>query len=152
MSAPTAGRPGPVTRPDGVTVLPACAEDTTSGAREALRDLAVLAHDTGRRSWAVVGPVAGAGPEEHDALGRLAVRLNVGRLVALGDAAGAVHAGAVLEGSWGEESVHAPDAASAAAHLAAELRPGDLVLLVGPRAEALRPALLARDDDPGSPA
>jgi UDP-N-acetylmuramoyl-tripeptide--D-alanyl-D-alanine ligase len=66
---------------------------------------------------------------EHDAIGRLAVRLDVDRLVVIGEEAAPIHAGAVLEGSWGEESVHVPDTDAATRLLEAELRPGDVVLV-----------------------
>ena len=39
-----------------------------------------------------------------------------------------MHLGALLEGSWGEESVFVPDNAAAEAWLAAHLQPGDVVL------------------------
>ncbi|PAX87094.1 hypothetical protein CLM82_27565, partial [Streptomyces albidoflavus] len=42
---------------------------------------------------------------EHDAVGRLAVRLNVSKLVAVGGREAAwLQMGAYNEGSWGEES------------------------------------------------
>jgi hypothetical protein len=44
-------------------------------------------------------------------------------------AGGGIHAGAVLEGTWGGESVHVPDVDAAVALLREELRPGDVVLV-----------------------
>nr|WP_284287428.1 cyanophycin synthetase [Angustibacter aerolatus] len=81
---------------------------------------ALKAMSAGRRTWAVLGEMLELGPDavaEHDAIGRLAVRLDVSRLVAVGEGARAVHTGAVMEGSWGEESVHVPDADAALALL-----------------------------------
>jgi UDP-N-acetylmuramoyl-tripeptide--D-alanyl-D-alanine ligase len=66
---------------------------------------------------------------EHDEIGRLVVRLDISKLVVIGDAARAMHQGAHLEGSWGEESVLVPDADAAIALLRAEIRPGDVVLV-----------------------
>jgi UDP-N-acetylmuramoyl-tripeptide--D-alanyl-D-alanine ligase len=40
-----------------------------------------------------------------------------------------MHQGAVMEGSWGSESVLVPDADTALALLRAELAPGDVVLV-----------------------
>ena len=55
-----------------------------------------------------------------------------------------MHQGAVMEGSWGSESVRVPDAEAALALLRAELAPGDVVLVkasneagLGALAEAL---------------
>ena len=51
---------------------------------------------------------------EHDAIGRLAVRLDVKRLVVVGEGAVADRtSGARQEGSWGEESRGVPDADAA---------------------------------------
>jgi UDP-N-acetylmuramoyl-tripeptide--D-alanyl-D-alanine ligase len=90
-----------------------------------------------------LGPAAG---QEHDAIGRLAVRLDVSRLLAVGEGARAVHLGATHEGSWGDESAWVPDVDAAVAVLRAELRPGDVVLVKASRAaglERVAEALLA---------
>ena len=77
---------------------------------------------------AVLGPMDELGPtsvDEHDAIGRLAVRLDVGKLVVVGSDAAAIHTGADLEGSWGEESVLVADVADGAGGAVGdELRPG----------------------------
>ncbi len=71
---------------------------------------------------------------EHDAVGRLAVRLNVSKLVAVGGReARWLQLGAYNEGSWGEESVHVSDAQAAVELLRSELRPGDVVLVKASR-------------------
>ena len=72
--------------------------------REGLRDLAVASDGKARRTVAVLGDLPGEREDLMD-LGRLVVRLDISSLVVVGDA-GPVHAGAVLEGSWGEESRH----------------------------------------------
>jgi UDP-N-acetylmuramoyl-tripeptide--D-alanyl-D-alanine ligase len=93
-----------------------------------------------RRTWAVLGPMAELGEDsgaEHDAIGRLVVRLNVDRLVVVGKEAGPIHAGATLEGSWGDESTHVPDIAAAVELLRAELRTGDVVLVKASRSAGL---------------
>ena len=87
-----------------------------------------------RRSWAVLGEMAELGDDaisEHDRIGRLAVRLDVSRLVVVGTgrSMSAMHQGAVMEGSWGAEATRVDDADAALALLCAELRPGDVVLV-----------------------
>ena len=48
-----------------------------------------------------------------------------------------MHQGAVMEGSWGSESVQVPDAAAALELLRAELSPGDVVLVKASNAAGL---------------
>jgi UDP-N-acetylmuramoyl-tripeptide--D-alanyl-D-alanine ligase len=120
-------------RADGVVVVDDAYNANPESVRAALKALAALARARpGARSWAVLGPMLELGErsgEEHDAIGRLAVRLRVDRLVAVGEGAARVHAGASHEGSWGEESVMVADPDAALALLRAELRPGDVVLV-----------------------
>ncbi len=104
--------------------------------RAALKALVTMskAGDAPRRSWAVLGEMAELGEEsviEHDAIGRLAVRLDVDRLVVVGTGrpSRAMHQGAVMEGSWGEESVLVPDIGAAIALLGDAVEPGDVVLV-----------------------
>eukprot|EP01133_Synstelium_polycarpum_P029567 gene29567-36255_t len=109
-------------RADGVTVVNDSYNANPDSMRAALK------------AWAVLGEMGELGPEsvvEHDAIGRLAVRLDVSKLIVVGTGrtSRAMHQGAVMEGSWGDESVVVPDAAAAIAILEAELEPGDLVLV-----------------------
>ena len=88
--------------------------------------------------------------EEHDAIGRLAVRLDVAKLVAVGEGARPVHLGAAHEGSWGEESAWVPDVDAAIALLRDEVQPGDVVLVKASRSiglERVAEALLVEDGD-----
>ena len=99
--------------------------------RAGLKALAAMAQD-GRRSWAVLGVMGELGEDAvtaHDEIGRLVVRLNIGKLVVIGPDAAAMHRGACQEGSWGEESVLVPDVEAAVALLHDQLRPGDVVLV-----------------------
>lgn len=111
-----------------MTVL-SCAADVDS-LREGLRQLAVASEGKSRRTWAVVGPVPGADSGELMDLGRFLVRLDISALVVVGQA-GPVHAGAVLEGSWGEESRHVASQEEALAVLRSSLTPDDVVLVSG---------------------
>ncbi|MFJ6742073.1 UDP-N-acetylmuramoyl-tripeptide--D-alanyl-D-alanine ligase [Streptomyces sp. NPDC091279] len=126
-------------RPDGVTIVNDAYNANPESMRAALRALAAMGR--GRRTWAVLGKMAELGDEalaEHDAVGRLAVRLNVGKLVAVGgQEASWLQLGAYNEGSWGEESVHVSDAQAAIDLLRSELRPGDVVLVKASRSVGL---------------
>jgi len=126
-------------RADGVTVVNDAYNANPDSTRAALRALAAMGK--GRRTWAVLGEMAELGDEalaEHDAVGRLAVRLNVAKLVAVGGReAGWLDMGAKNEGSWGEESVHVSDADAAIELLRSQLRPGDVVLVKASRSAGL---------------
>ncbi|MET9108270.1 UDP-N-acetylmuramoyl-tripeptide--D-alanyl-D-alanine ligase [Streptomyces zhihengii] len=131
-------------RPDGVTIVNDAYNANPESMRAALRALAAMgeaARAKGGRTWAVLGMMAELGDEalaEHDAVGRLAVRLNVGKLVAVGGReASWLQLGAYNEGSWGEESVHVSDAQAAVDLLRSELRPGDVVLVKASRSVGL---------------
>ncbi|GAA2504731.1 UDP-N-acetylmuramoyl-tripeptide--D-alanyl-D-alanine ligase [Streptomyces thermolineatus] len=135
-------------RADGVTVVNDAYNANPESMRAALR--ALVAMGRGRRTWAVLGEMAELGGDslaEHDAVGRMAVRLNVSKLVAVGGQAAAwMRVGAYNEGSWGEESVHVSDAQEAIELLRTEVRPGDVVLVKASRAiglEKVAQALLA---------
>ncbi|MFR0352038.1 UDP-N-acetylmuramoyl-tripeptide--D-alanyl-D-alanine ligase [Streptomyces sediminimaris] len=140
-------------RPDGVTIVNDAYNANPESMRAALRALVAMGRASrarGGRTWAVLGKMAELGDEalaEHDAVGRLAVRLNVGKLVAVGGReASWLQLGAYNEGSWGEESVHVSDAQAAIDLLRSELRPGDVVLVKASRSvglEGVAQALLA---------
>ncbi|MFJ9647359.1 UDP-N-acetylmuramoyl-tripeptide--D-alanyl-D-alanine ligase [Streptomyces sp. NPDC004244] len=131
-------------RADGVTVVNDAYNANPESMRAALRALAAMggaARANGGRTWAVLGPMAELGDAalaEHDAVGRLAVRLNVSKLVAVGGReASWLQLGAYNEGSWGEESVLVSDAQAAIDLLRSELRPGDVVLVKASRSIGL---------------
>ncbi|MDX6327708.1 MAG: UDP-N-acetylmuramoyl-tripeptide--D-alanyl-D-alanine ligase, partial [Streptomycetaceae bacterium] len=131
-------------RPDGVTVINDAYNANPDSMRAALRALVAMGSASraqGGRTWAVLGEMAELGGEslaEHDAVGRLAVRLNVSKLVAVGGVEAAwLQMGAYNEGSWGEESVHVSDAEAAIDLLRGELRAGDVVLVKASRAVGL---------------
>ena len=120
-------------RADGLTIVDDAYNANPESVRAALKALVSMARARpGARAWAVLGTMlelGGRADEEHDAIGRLAVRLRVDRLVAVGDAAARIHAGASHEGSWGEESVMVANPQEALALLRAQVRPGDVVLV-----------------------
>lgn len=135
----------------GVTVVNDAYNANPESMRAAVKSLAAMA--AGRRTWAVLGEMRELGDasmEEHDAIGRLAVRLDISRLVCVGEGTRVMHLAASNEGSWGEESVHVPDVEAAIALLREQLRPGDVVLVKASRTiglERIAAALL----DPSGP-
>ena len=133
------------TRTDGVTVIDDAYNANPDSMRAGLQALAWISSSRGagrRRSWAVLGEMAELGEDaisEHDRIGRLAVRLDVSRLivVGIGRSMSAMHHGAVMEGSWGGEATVVADADAALTVLRAELQPGDVVLVKASNAAGL---------------
>src|SRR6201997_3621547 len=138
------------TRADGVTIIDDAYNANPDSMQAGLQALAWIARGgsgaANRRSWAVLGEMAELGEDaisEHDRIGRLAVRLDVSRLVVvgMGRSMSAMHHGAVMEGSWGSsgerEAAIVADADAALALLRAELRPGDVVLVKASNAAGL---------------
>lgn len=132
------------TRDDGVTVIDDAYNANPDSMRAGLQALAWMARRTGtlqdspiarpRRSVAVLGEMSELGEDaigEHDRIGRLAVRLNVSRLIVVGRGRSmqAMHHGAVMEGSWGAEVTMVADTDAALAMVGSELRPDDVVLI-----------------------
>lgn len=118
-------------RPDGVTIINDAYNASPDSMAAALRSLAALAQP-GRRTVAVLGEMLDLGPdavEEHDRIGRIVVRLNIGKLVVIGDGARPLHLAAVQEGSWDGESSWVATQEEAFDLLAEELRSGDVVLV-----------------------
>ncbi|MFY1621048.1 UDP-N-acetylmuramoyl-tripeptide--D-alanyl-D-alanine ligase [Micromonospora sp. WMMD736] len=143
------------TRTDGVTVINDAYNANPDSMVAGLKALAWMAREAGRhrRSWAVLGEMAELGDDaisEHDRIGRLAVRLDVSRLVVVGTgrAMSAMHQGAVMEGSWGAEAMLVPDADAALELLRDELQEGDVVLVKASNAARLA-ALAEALVDPG---
>jgi UDP-N-acetylmuramoyl-tripeptide--D-alanyl-D-alanine ligase len=139
-----------VERPDGVTVVNDAYNANPDSMKAALKTLAVMSRGKTRRTWAVLGHMAELGDAARDAhmdLGRFVVRLDLSRLVVVGEQAGGIHAGAVLEGSWGEESVHVDDVESAAALLREQVEPGDVVLVKASRSAGLERVAAALLED-----
>jgi len=140
------------TRSDGVTVVNDAYNANPDSMRAGLRTLVDITHQRpGARSIAVLGEMKELGDtsrEEHDAIGRLAVRLDVSQLVVVGEGARALHLGAALEGSWDGESVLVDDVDEAIALVTGVVRGGDVVLVKASRSAGLERVASALIADP----
>lgn len=143
--------------PAGVTVVNDAYNANPDSMRAALRSLAAMAG--AGRTYAVLGEMKELGPDsisEHDAIGRLAVRLDISGLIAVGEGARPLYLGAAQEGSWNGEAQWVPDPQAAVSRLGELLEPGDVVLVKASRsvglevvAEALLGAGLPGDAEQG---
>jgi len=142
--------------PSGVVVINDAYNANPESMRAAMKSLAAMGRGNGGRTFAVLGEMLELGadsPEEHDAIGRLAVRLNLSMTIAVGDGAKPIEMGASHEGSWDGEAMWVPDADGAVAALAQQLRAGDVVLVKASRGVALErvaEALLAQAEAGGA--
>lgn len=108
--------------------------------RAALQTLATLGRQ-GHRTIAVLGQMAELGQfsaEEHDAIGRLVVRLNIDQLFVIGNEAKLIHMAATQEGSWDGESIFLDSISNASELIRAKLQPGDIVLVKASNVAGLR--------------
>lgn len=108
--------------------------------KAALQTLATLGRQ-GHRTIAVLGEMAELGSysiDEHDAIGRIAVRLNIDEVVVVGAGAKIIHMGASQEGSWDGESKFFESISDALQHLRGLLRAGDVVLVKSSKSAELR--------------
>ncbi len=127
-------------RADGVTVINDAYNASPDSMKAALQTLAQLGR-AGSRTIAVLGEMAELGSEareQHDAIGRLVVRLDINQLVVVGQAAKLIHMGAEQEGSWGGESKFFESIDEALAYVRGMLMAGDLVLVKSSKSANLR--------------
>ena len=124
---------------NGATLLNDAHGADRAGMAAALRTLVQVA-PAGSRTVAVLGEFD-CDPadfvEQHDAVGRLVVRLNVGQLVAVGAGARHLQSAAGLEGSWDGESIIVGTPEEAYDLLRDEIRGNDVVLVKGATATGL---------------
>jgi UDP-N-acetylmuramoyl-tripeptide--D-alanyl-D-alanine ligase len=129
-----------VLRPDGITVINDAYNASPDSMKAALQTLAQLGR-LGSRTVAVLGYMAELGEfskTEHDAIGRLVVRLNIDQLVVVGDEAKLIHMGASQEGSWDGESQFFSTIDEALEYLRGILSQGDTVLVKSSKSANLR--------------
>lgn len=147
-------------------VLIADSGSDVADVKRLLREMVSVAAETGagslhrgsgdgpsRRTWAVFGELPdreglddNARAVAHDGLGRQAVRVAVDKIIAVGETriVRALHQGAVMEGSWGDEAAFVATPADAVEHMRTEPDdapgPGDVAVVAGP--DGLASALL----------
>lgn len=127
------------TAASGALVVDDSAAATPIEVRGALRVLADIARERGR-SFAVLGELETSPADwfdEHDALGRIIVRLDVSQLIVIGHEARHLHNAAGLEGSWDGESMLVDSPDDAYDVLRARLEPEDVVLVTAGARTAL---------------
>ena len=135
----------------GVTVINDSYNANPDSMRAALKTLRSMAGEG--RTWAVLGEMRELGDHslpEHDAIGRLVVRLDISRLICVGSGTRVMHLAASNEGSWADESVWVEDVPGAIEILDRELQPGDSVLIKASRAiglEVVAEHLLAGEEE-----
>ena len=123
---------------DPVTVVNDAYNASPDSMAAALKTLVQIAP---RRSVAVLGAMTELGEsagEEHDRVGLLVVRLNIGQLVVVGPNAKRIHLAATAQGSWDGESLFAETQEEAEALLEEILEPGDTVLVKSSNSAGLR--------------
>jgi UDP-N-acetylmuramoyl-tripeptide--D-alanyl-D-alanine ligase len=127
-------------RADGLTVINDAYNASPDSTKAALQTLAQLGK-AGRRTIAVLGEMAELGHasrEQHDATGRIVVRLNIDQLVVVGEGAKLIHMGATQEGSWDGESKYFDEIETALTYLRGMLEPDDIVLVKSSKSANLR--------------
>ena len=125
---------------EGISVINDAYNASPDSMKAALQTLAQLGK-SGRRTIAILGEMAELGVfsrEQHDALGRIVVRLNIDQLVVVGSGAKLIHMGAEQEGSWGGESKYFDSIAEALAYVRGMLVAGDIVLVKSSKSANLR--------------
>jgi UDP-N-acetylmuramoyl-tripeptide--D-alanyl-D-alanine ligase len=125
--------------PGDITVINDAHDASPDSMAAALKTLAEITRGK-HRAVAVLGEMSELGEfadEEHDRLGRLAVRLNIDQLIVVGHAARHLHNAAGLEGSWDGESVLVESADVAYDLLRDVLQPGDVVLVTSSNSAGL---------------
>ena len=117
----------------GALLLDDTGASTPLEVRRSLSVLAELTRGSGR-SIAVVGELDSTEREwfdDHDALGRIIVRLDINQLIVVGHGARHVHNAAGLEGSWNGESMLVDSADEAYDVLRTRVRQEDVMLVTG---------------------
>jgi UDP-N-acetylmuramoyl-tripeptide--D-alanyl-D-alanine ligase len=123
---------------NGITIINDAYNANPESMRAGLKALKSMAK--GRRTWAVLGEMRELGPihvQAHDEIGRLCVRLDINRMLAVGAAGKIIQIGAAQEGSWGNEAEWVEDIEAAIEKLKTELAPGDIVFVKASRAIGL---------------
>jgi UDP-N-acetylmuramoyl-tripeptide--D-alanyl-D-alanine ligase len=130
----------PLEAPSGAIVINDAKEASYASMATSLKALAHFTLDS-RRSVAVLGALdsdQSTALDDHDSIGRLVVRLNIKKLVVVGQAARHIQVAAGLEGSWDGESVLVATPEEAYDLVSKDLGEGDVVLVKSTEAAGLR--------------
>ena len=130
----------PLTTPSGAIVINDAKEATVDSMATSLKALALFTLDS-RRSVAVLGALdsdQASALDDHDSIGRLVVRLNIKKLVVVGQSARHIQIAAGLEGSWDGESVLVATPEEAYDLVSKDLGEGDVILVKSSAAAGLR--------------
>jgi UDP-N-acetylmuramoyl-tripeptide--D-alanyl-D-alanine ligase len=130
----------PIKRSDGVLIINDAYNASPDSMKAALQTLATIGRQ-GHRTVAVLGEMAELGKysvDEHDAIGRIAVRLNIDQVVVVGEGAKIIHMGASQEGSWDGESKFFASISDALPYLRGLLGVDDVVLVKSSNSAGLR--------------
>ena len=125
-------------REDGVTVINDAYNANPESVRAALHALRHLAQDG--RGFAILGHMAELGEvsrASHEDIGEFAAQSELAGLIAVGEEAVPILAGARRVRSWTGEALAVPDGTAALDALANQLKPGDVVLVKASRAAHL---------------
>jgi UDP-N-acetylmuramoyl-tripeptide--D-alanyl-D-alanine ligase len=131
-------------RRDGVVVVNDAYNASPEAMTAALAALGVIA--AGGRAYAVLGRMAELGDrsrEFHEQAGVIAARTGLTGIIAVGDEATPILAGARSEPGYAGELLAVPDGQAALATVTERLRPGDVVLVKASRAAGLQTVALA---------
>ncbi|MFM1926644.1 MAG: hypothetical protein RLZ06_220 [Actinomycetota bacterium] len=126
--------------PNGSFIINDAYNASPDSTKAALQTLATLGRQ-GHRTIAVLGEMAELGSqaaEQHDAIGRIAVRLNIDQVVVVGERAKLIHMGASQEGSWDGESKFYESIDEALEAVRGLLGSGDIVLVKSSKSAELR--------------
>jgi UDP-N-acetylmuramoyl-tripeptide--D-alanyl-D-alanine ligase len=140
-------------RADGVTIINDAYNANPESVRAAIDALAHLAQDG--RAFAVLGHMAelgGSSRASHEDIGEYAARVGesgLAGLIAVGEEARPLLAGARRVRSWTGEALAVPDGAAALEALANRLKPSDVVLVKASRAAQLEGVAAALEREAG---
>jgi len=126
---------------NGISIINDAYNASPDSTKAALQTLAQLGRQTGRRTVAILGEMAELGEfanQEHDSVGRTAVRLNIDLVIAIGPNAKLIYMGANLEGSYNGESQYLESLNGALEQVRGMLRGGDIVLVKSSKSANLR--------------
>ena len=135
-------------RGDGVTIINDAYNANPESVRAAVAALCHLAQDG--RAFAILGHMAELGAisrASHEDVGEFAARADLAGLIAVGEEAAPILAGARRVRSWTGEALAVPDGAAALDALANQLKPGDVVLVKASRAAHLESVAMTLQEE-----